>query len=386
MLYLSLADELLLIFLIALAFADSIAHNCWRKYSGTWIVCGISAFYVIYSYFFLKYNTLPYILYDALLTLKPFLAFFVLYAIAPEFNLRQKRIISYICIFNVAVAFLCMACGYQFVKISIGHVAYGGSAIYLSALIYLYINVGNGGSVNKRIIYTVTAMLISGILCTRSKYYGELIFALFAIYFYRPGMFSVIRLKQVLAVVALLIVVITAAWSKIAYYFIGSIDITSFDPDKIASFARPVLYATGALILLDYIPFGCGYASFATYPSSVNYSGIYPEYGIDKVYGLSKNYPAFICDAYYPSLAQFGFVGVVLFIYFFRYMYVRLLSLLKSDSQKYKYPFIIGVLMILYLLIESTSGTMMTQCHGMMALMLIGIIASKSKSVIITNS
>lgn len=384
--YLKLADELLLIFVMALAFADALMNKCWRKYTGMWIVLGISAFYIVYSALFFKFNTLPYILYDALLTLKPFLMFFIMYAIAPEFSPKEKTLITYICIFNAVVSFICLVCGYKFSELIIGHVAYGGSAIFLSAMTYLYVNKRDDGSVSKKTLFIITIMLVSGLLCTRSKYYGQFILTLFAVYIYRPGMFRVIKFKQVIGILALLVIVLVAVWSKLSYYFLGGLGTTKFDPDSIASFARPVLYATGFLILFDYIPFGSGYASFATYPSSVSYSGLYYEYAIDKVHGLSPNYPAFICDAYYPSLAQFGLAGVALFIYFMRYIYNRLLTLLKSDPQRYKYPFVVGVLMIIYILIESTSSTMITQCHGMMALMLTGIIASESKTIKINKS
>ncbi|MCH5216142.1 MAG: hypothetical protein J1F10_04310 [Muribaculaceae bacterium] len=384
--YLKYADELLLIFIMALTLADLIIHKNWKKYICMLIVLGITVFYIFYSATFLKFNTLPYILYDALLTLKPFLMFFSMYAISPNFTPRQKKIISYICIANCAIAILGLVGGHTLEEVIYSHPAYGGSAIFLSSLVYLYVTRKEDGSVSRKTLYIITIFLIFGLLCGRSKYYGEFIFTMFALYLYKPGMFKVITLKQVLSTCVLLLVVLIASWSKLSYYFLGNLGSDSFDPSVIDTFARPVLYATSFLIVFDYIPFGSGYASFATYPSGVNYSRLYAQYGIDKVHGLSENYPAFICDAYYPSLAQFGLVGIVLFVWFFRYIYVKLLAVLKKDPQKNKYPFIIGVLIIIYILIESTTGTMITQCHGMMALMLTGIIASNSKHDINTKT
>ena len=81
-----------------------------------------------------------------------------------------------------------------------------------------------------------------------------------------------------------------------------------------------MLYVTGGQILLDYFPFGSGLASFASNASAVNYSTLYYDYGLDKVWGLSPSKTDFICDAYYPSLCQFGVVGVCLFIYLWKEM------------------------------------------------------------------
>ena len=69
-------------------------------------------------------------------------------------------------------------------------------------------------------------------------------------------------------------------------------------------------------ILADYFPFGSGFATYGTFASGVHYSDIYAQYGMDNIYGLTKSYYSFVADTYYPSLAQFGVVGVCLFFLF----------------------------------------------------------------------
>ena len=82
--------------------------------------------------------------------------------------------------------------------------------------------------------------------------------------------------------------------------------------------ARAMLYVTSFEIFKDFFPFGSGFASFASHSSGVYYSPLYAKYGIENVKGISKNNYSYIADTYYPCLAQFGIIGVFLYILFFR--------------------------------------------------------------------
>ena len=85
----------------------------------------------------------------------------------------------------------------------------------------------------------------------------------------------------------------------------------------------------------------------------------------------------FICDAYYPSLAQFGIVGLILFVLFFIYVCRVLRRLLRRDANLYRYYYVIGSLLVCYLLIECIAGTSFSQAPGVMTMMLLGIICSR---------
>ncbi|MDE7024577.1 MAG: hypothetical protein K2O88_01700, partial [Paramuribaculum sp.] len=258
-----------------------------------------------------------------------------------------------------------------------GHVALLGSTVFLSSLIFLYTSINEKGEVLKRDIMFVTMMLLSGLVCTRSKYYGELVLALFFLYVYSPGMFSKFNIKHVGILAAVIVMVIAVGWQKFQFYFIdGATEITRFDPEAIESFARPVLYFTGSLIMIDHFPFGSGLASFASYPSTKPYSWLYHEYGIDKVYGLSEAEPMFVCDAYYPLLAQFGVVGFALFIAFFVYICQVLKNQIRLEALRFKWYYIISSLIVCYVLIESIAGTVFAQSHGVLAMIFLGCICS----------
>ena len=113
------------------------------------------------------------------------------------------------------------------------------------------------------------------------------------------------------------------------FYFIEGIT-GEAETDTIARF---VLYTTSIQILIDYFPFGCGFGSFATYASGLYYSHIYNQYGIENVWGISKSFYSFIADTYYPSLAQFGFVGIMLYITFWIYVFKKALIFFQHTKQ-----------------------------------------------------
>src|SRR5699024_8630698 len=117
--------------------------------------------------------------------------------------------------------------------------------------------------------------------------------------------------------------------------------------------ARFALYATSFKIFGDYMPFGCGLGTFATHASRVDYSPIYGEYGIDYIWGLSKSYSAFISDTYYPSLAEFGVVGLVLFVLFWFYIIKKAFSFfMKTNDTRL---IIMSLLIIGFLAIENVA-------------------------------
>ena len=233
-------------------------------------------------------------------------------------------------------------------------------------------------------LFTV-AMLIIGLGCTRSKYYGEFILAIFFILLYKPGMMRNFKLQHALLIIVVLGLVVAASWSKISFYFItGNSD--TFDPDVAQSYARPVLFATAGLILVDHFPFGSGLASFASYASAEHYSNLYYEYGINNVWGLSEDYNDFICDAYFPALAQFGFVGVILFVVLFSWIYSKLRLIIRANGKKYRIPFSIGVMCISFVMIESVGSTFFVQTSGMLIMILLGLTASLSRDADVVES
>ncbi|MBR5638404.1 MAG: hypothetical protein IKW83_01445 [Muribaculaceae bacterium] len=375
--YLGYLDELASFLLACVAFADFIFNRKNRsRYVPLLVVIFILFCYVLYS-IAIGSNGIKYILLDFVIQIKSFLAFLVVYAIAPIMNSSEKKIISVISVINIVAVAILLLIGEPYIEMSIGHIANGGIIIFLNILIFMFCNLNEDNSLFAPQKIIVVISLLAGLMCTRSKYYGECIFLLFMLFLYKPGMMRSFKFKHLILVLLLFSVIGFAVWNKFSYYFIGSSMGESFDSDFIESMARPALYYASGEILIDYIPFGSGLASFATYASYANYSDIYFQYGLNNVWGLSPEMPDFICDAFYAELAQFGIVGIILFIYFWYWAYGKIKPLIQDESLKY--VFIVGASAFFFILVECTTGTAFIRSSGVIVMMILGFVTAIAK-------
>lgn len=372
--YITFIDELCASGMFAIALADCIAHNNWRRYKVLWIIIFILIGYAIYSLTAVHYNKPAYIFTDIIIELKPFIPFVVFFAIRPELTDKDKSIIKKICIVNCSIISIALFCGYEVIKLVIFHPMYCGLGIFVSCMFYLFVCLDKDNRPSKADIVTLLIFMTIGLLSNKTKYYGAYVVTLYFLFLYRPGIMRHFTIKQIVLIAILAGGVLAVSWNKIDFFFISGGGTTGFDPKVVESFARPVLYVTGWQILFDHFPFGTGLASFASAASIMNYSDVYYEYGINKVWGLLPDNPAFACDTFYPSLAQFGIFGPILFIWFWVYAYSYLRVLTRNDIRYYKYPFIIGSIIICSLLIESTTATTLTHNSGLLLMCLLGII------------
>ena len=369
-------DELGSFVFLAIAVLDCVMNRRIKRYIPLLMLIGVMLFYAVYTLLFKSYNTAPYVFMDFVLEIKPFLPLLVIMAICPVFSAGEKSVIKVICIIN-AIAILPMYfIGSYYMKQLVGHIAYCGAAAFISAIFYLLCCVRPDGSVEKKDKLIVMVLLVCGIPCMRAKFFAETVLAIFFLWIYKPMMFKGFKPQYLLAALLLAGVLLAVTWNKISYYYLTG-NSETFDPSAVQTYARPVLFATAGLIIADYTFFGSGLASFATFASAEHYSGLYYEYGIDKVYGLSEAMPDFICDAYFPSLAQFGLVGIILFLVFWRWVYKKLLAPLRQKPQLLKYYFTIGSLAICFVFIESTSSTFFSQSPGMVVVSILGYAISE---------
>ena len=369
-------DEIGSFVFLAIALADCLLNRNFKRYIPLFILMGVMLFYLVYTLLFKSYNTAPYVLMDFVLEIKPFLPLLVIMGIRPVLSATEKSTIKTICVVNAVLVLPMYFLSNYMMEQLVGHLAYCGAAAFISSLFYLFCSIKPDGSIDKHDKLIAMALLACGVPCMKAKFLGEAVLMIFFVWIYKPMMFHGFK-PQYMLVALLLVGVLTAvSWNKISYYYLtGNSD--TFDPKVIQSFARPVLYATAGLIIADYTLFGSGLASFASWASAANYSGLYYEYGIDKVYGLSEAMPDFICDAYFPSLAQFGLIGIILFIVFWRWIYIKQLSLLRKDPISQNFLFVAGVIGMCFVFIESTSSTLFSQSTGMIVVSILGYAISK---------
>jgi len=90
---------------------------------------------------------------------------------------------------------------------------------------------------------------------------------------------------------------------------------------------------------------------------------------------LSKSYSAFIADTYYPSLAEFGVVGLVLFVLFWFYIIKKAFSFfMKTNDTRL---IIMSLLIIGFLAIENVADATFTSNRGFFMMIFLGLILSE---------
>ncbi len=330
----------------------------------------IFLFYIFYS-IYIKSNSISGILFDCTVQIKPYLAFFCVYQLRPLFSKQQKTILRQS---SVVLWFLLLPIGLggifmeKIFTITMAHASNFASAVFALAAIYLYTS---ENTKKDRLIFI--CMLALGLVSGRAKFYGFFVLAAFVALYFSNAKNLKLNLKNSIILLSMVAIIIFVAKDKISLYFLQGIS-DDADKDLVARFA---LYATSGSILMDYMPFGSGFASFATHASGVFYSPIYTEYGIDGVWGLSKTFKSFISDTYYPSLAQFGFVGIILFISFWFYLIRKAyLYFIKTNNTHYM---ILAIIIVGYFAIENIADATFTSNRGLFFMMFLGLIFSDMK-------
>lgn len=334
---------------------------------------GVFLFYLIYS-LSINCNTKTAILSDFIIQLKPYLAFFTVYALAPVLNKQMKKNLQLLSLF-FAVYLLMIGITYLFnstvLDILIHHPSRLATASTIMALLYLYCS---NYTMKDKIIFLL--ILSISLLSGRSKAYGFFVIALFVVFYLNNKFKLEFNTKNITFLSIATLFTIIVAWDKIHFYFIEGGFGESRETQDL--YARMALYYFSAQLFIDYFPFGSGFATFATYTSGQHYSYIYNEYHLDMLHGLTKQDPKFIADTYYPALAQFGVVGAFLFFLFWVILLKKAFS--KFYAQHNLQLFAISILIIFFFIIECTSDATITHNRGLFIMMLLAL-SLKDKTI-----
>lgn len=275
-LLLSFLDELCLLAFAVLAVVDMTFNRCFGKYKLMFVLLGVMALYLAYSLVASPYNTPKAQINDFIAQCKPLIAFSVSYAIAPQFTANEKWVLKKVCIFLAFMAFFVIAA--DIYDVTIFHIYYGGLICVGCAMVYLLMSYDgdNPRAYTRSDLIWTCVILLLGLICTRSKYYGFVVLAFYMLFVYRPGTVNFKSVRNVVVATLAFVLVVLVAWKKIEYYFItGNSD--TFDPDVMETYARPVLFGGMVLVLADHLLLGSGLATYATYSSGpdVSYSDLY---------------------------------------------------------------------------------------------------------------
>lgn len=346
-----------------------------------WIFCCVFLFYIIYSIKFAHSNTVPAILKDVFIQSKPFMAFFIIYIAAPIFTNRQKKwlkVTSYsLFIFLIFIGLWGWSGGSitNFMRKYYGDTgAAYSTGVLISALFVLMYS-----EFRKKDKLRFMIMLALSMITLKSRMYGFFAVGFFILNWSNIVFGKNLRPKLTVQNVAMAVIMLSVAlyvgWDKLQTYF---------NPTNVAYTARLVLLQGSFQIFKDFMPFGSGFASFGTEASRSSYSYIYDYYHISNVWGLSRQYPAFITDMYLPSVAQFGISGVVMLILFWRYVIKKnkILNIKYMQRKIIDRWNVIFLLIVIFLAIASIASSILTSKEGLMLMSILALCIVEKRNAI----
>lgn len=206
--------------------------------------------------------------------------------------------------------------------------------------------------------YIALALVLTGMLAPKFKFMGEVV-CFVAVIFYLKEKLDFKSPKTLTYGAILMTIVLVVTWERFDAYYVSGLERTDM--------ARPESYKASLKILVDYFPFGPGMGTFGTMGARDFYSPLLYKYHLNHIWGMTPDYDRFICDAFYPTLSQYGIVGVILFCIYWK----RRLKAFNEieDMRYYKVAFIT----FFCLAIEQTADSSWLSGKGMGYCMLIGL-------------
>lgn len=316
----------------------------WKEF---FIFVCILLFYTYYSLLYGE-NVAGGVYLDFIQEIRPFTVIYCTWILNPQFTKRQKR-----WMLGAMVATLFSWILYHPETISDSEAEFpvlGQLAICTGMSWYLF------SEETKRNRWIALGLVMVGMLAPKFKFMGEVACFAAMIFFVKQHL-RFRNVKTAFYATLLTVIVLIITWERFDAYYV-----TGWDQDL----ARPATYRTGFKILKDYFPFGPGMGTFACNGAWRYYSPLYYKYNLNHIWGLNEG-GGFICDAYYPTLAQFGVVGVALFIAFWRR---RLLLMNHIQDMKY---YRVAWIAFFCLAIEQTADSSILSGKGMGYCMLLAL-------------
>ena len=328
------------------------------------VYIGLMIFYLVYS-MTIRVTTTRGIMLDILQQLRPYAVFYLTWMMAPQFSPKQQKRIKWVMLLSFF--------GYLFAfKFKASLVTpYGGEesaalgqiALCCAMIYYLF-----SKQTKKNRNIAIIIMLL-GLVSGKSKYFGECV-CFIALVMFVKSRINFTSVSTLLKLAALGAVVIFFTWTKFNAYYVEG-----FQEDA-QEMARPITYQTGMKIMFhDYIPFGSGLGSFGTAAAAKEYSPIYYKYHLDEIWGLNPENPMFLADAFYPTMAEYGIVGLFFFLWFWKR---RLWETNKIPNLIY---YRMALMCILALALESTADSSYLSGKGMGYFMILALCLNSARKV-----
>lgn len=351
------SDEILTVALLGYAFMKLrfLVKDKGRKTEIN-IYIGLMIFYLAYS-FFIKITTPRGILLDFMQQLRPYAVFYLTWMMAPDFSPKQKKRIKWV----MLLSFFGYLIAFKFKPSLVtpygsGESAALGQIALCCAMIYYLFSKQTKRNRNIAIL-----IMLLGLISGKSKYFGECVVFIALVIFVKSKI-NFTSVSTLLKVAALGSVVIFFTWTKFNAYYVEGFQ------EEAQAMARPATYETGIKIMFkDYIPFGSGLGSFGTAAAAKEYSPLYYKYQLNTIWGLDPSNPMFLADAFYPTLAEYGIVGLFFFLWFWKR---RLWEANKIHNLIY---YRMALMCILSLALESTADSSYLSGKGMGYFMILAL-------------
>ncbi len=353
-----ITDEVMTLVLVYFAFQKmNKARECKRIKDELKAYIGIMIFYVLYS-IIINSNVFSGIFQDLLQQIRPYLVFYSTYMLAPKLNEQQLNKITKVGVYGLLIFVGLNGAGVQTTYAGVETPIVAQASLLCGLLYYMNHNIAS-----KRATRITILILSIGLISGKSKFFGEYVVALYVIFFLRKKLeLNSLRTNAILILLVTFSIIVS--WEKFEAYYISGFQ-TEYTSDMEA---RPAYYRTAVTIIFkDYFPFGSGLASFATATCAKFYPQLYYKYGLNEIWGLQPSQPWFIADAFYPTLAQFGIVGVFFFIIFWYRRYKEIYRI--SELKYYK----IALLCMFAIFVEATADTSYLSGKGMGYFMLMAM-------------
>lgn len=321
-------------------------------------------FYLLYS-LAIRVTTPRGVFLDILQQVRPYAVFYLTWMMAPQFSPKQQKRIKWV----MLLSFFGYLFAFKFKPSLVTpfggeeSAALGQIALCCAMVYYLF---SKQTKRNRNI--TILIMLL-GLISGKSKYFGECV-CFIALVMFVKSRINFTSVSTLLKVGALGAVVIFFTWTKFNAYYVEG-----FQEDAQAM-ARPATYETGMQIMFhDYVPFGSGLGSFGTAAAAKEYSLLYFKYHLNEIWGLDPTNPMFLADAFYPTLAEFGIVGLFFFLWFWKR---RLWEANKIPNLIY---YRMALMCILALALESTADSSYLSGKGMGYFMILALCLNSARKV-----
>ena len=352
-------DEVMTVIMIGYTFARrrhiDTNPEPWREfYTFLWIL----AFYIVYS-LIMQVNVPGAVWKEVIQQIRPYSVVYCTWILNPVFTKAQKKWMLTAMMATLA-AWIYYHPEVRTDGVEAEFPVLGQLAICTGMTYYLFTEPTKPNS------YIALLLVLTGLLAPKFKFMGEVV-CFIAMLFYVKEQLNFKSAKTVIYTVILMTVVLIVTWERFDKYYVSGW--------ANAELARPMTYKASLQVLVDYIPFGPGMGTFGTMGARDYYSPLLYKYGLNEIWGMTPDFRGFIADAFYPTLAQYGIVGVILFCVYWKR---RLIAINEIIDMRY---YRVAMITFFCLVIEQTADTSWLSGKGMGYCMLLGLCLNANRNM-----